>query len=106
MGPPDAEPRAVPFLLPDTGGGHRRAAEAVIAALPARHPGAFRPVVCDPLARGGRLLRWPATLVRAGDPEGTLKGGPVPLPEPGNGITGMAERAQGAGRAAAGGPSS
>jgi 1,2-diacylglycerol 3-beta-galactosyltransferase len=62
MAAPEAEPRAVLFLLSDTGGGHRRAAEAVMSALTARHPGAFLPVVCDPLADGGWLLRRLAAL--------------------------------------------
>jgi 1,2-diacylglycerol 3-beta-galactosyltransferase len=56
--------RTVLFLVSDTGGGHRRAAEAVIGALAARHPGQFRPVLCDPLAgpSAARPLRWLARL--------------------------------------------
>ncbi len=56
--------RTVLFLVSDTGGGHRRAAEAVIGALAARYPGQFQPVLCDPLAGPGaaRPLRWLARL--------------------------------------------
>jgi len=52
--------RSVLFLVSDTGGGHRRAAEAVIGALAARYPGQFQPVLCDPLAgpAAARPLRW------------------------------------------------
>ena len=48
------------FLIADTGGGHRAAAEAVIGALERGYPGAFDPVLCDPVGgpRAARLLRW------------------------------------------------
>ena len=56
--------RTVLFLVSDTGGGHRRAAEAVVGALTVRYPGQFRPVLCDPLAgpAAARPLRWLAEL--------------------------------------------
>ncbi len=41
------------FLVSDTGGGHRRAAEAVISSLAGQYPAGFRPVVVDPLAGPG-----------------------------------------------------
>jgi 1,2-diacylglycerol 3-beta-galactosyltransferase len=44
-----AEPRTVLFLFADTGAGHRRAAEAVMAALASNYPGCYRVVLCDPL---------------------------------------------------------
>ncbi len=53
-------PVPVLFLIGDTGGGHRSAAEAVSEALSAAWPGRFRPVLVDPL-RGPaapRRLRW------------------------------------------------
>jgi 1,2-diacylglycerol 3-beta-galactosyltransferase len=48
------------FLTADTGGGHRAAAEAVAGALKRRYPGAFEPVLCDPVGgpRAAWLLRW------------------------------------------------
>jgi 1,2-diacylglycerol 3-beta-galactosyltransferase len=48
------------FLIADTGGGHRAAAEAVIGALRRRYPGTFDPVLCDPVGgpRAAWLLRW------------------------------------------------
>ncbi len=57
---PEAGAKTVLFLVADTGGGHRRAAEAVTEALMARYPGQFRPVLCDPLAgpAAARPLRW------------------------------------------------
>lgn len=59
-----ADERTVLFLYSDTGGGHRRAAEAVVEALGARYPGAITSVLCDPLTGPGsaRLLRWLAGL--------------------------------------------
>jgi 1,2-diacylglycerol 3-beta-galactosyltransferase len=56
---PPARPAPVLFLIADTGGGHRAAAEAVIEALDRLHPGRFEPVLCDPLAgpRAAWLLR-------------------------------------------------
>lgn len=52
------------FLIADTGGGHRAAAQAVIEALRQEYPGAFEPVLCDPLGgpRAAALLRWITTL--------------------------------------------
>jgi 1,2-diacylglycerol 3-beta-galactosyltransferase len=46
--------------MADTGGGHRAAAEAVIGALKRRYPGAFDPMLCDPVGgpRAAWLLRW------------------------------------------------
>lgn len=65
-GPPPGPgaPRPVLFLLADTGGGHRAAAEAVIGALHRGYPGAFDPVLCDPVGgpRAARPLRWLASL--------------------------------------------
>ena len=56
-----AEPR-VPmlFLVGDTGGGHRSAAQAVAQALEDAWPGRFAPVIRDPLlgADCPRWLRW------------------------------------------------
>jgi 1,2-diacylglycerol 3-beta-galactosyltransferase len=48
------------FLIADTGGGHRAAAGAVIGALERGYPGAFDPVLCDPVGgpRAAWLLRW------------------------------------------------
>jgi 1,2-diacylglycerol 3-beta-galactosyltransferase len=48
------------FLVADTGAGHRSAADAVGQALQRDYPGAFAPVLCDPLAGPGSagLLRW------------------------------------------------
>ena len=48
------------FLVADTGGGHRRAAQAVGQALELAYPGRFAPVLGDPLGGAGaaRLLRW------------------------------------------------
>ncbi len=53
----DGGRQAVLILMSDTGGGHRRAAEAVAVALGQRYPGRFRPVLCDPLA--GPASAWP-----------------------------------------------
>jgi 1,2-diacylglycerol 3-beta-galactosyltransferase len=57
-----AAPARVPllFLVADTGGGHRRAAQAVGEALELAYPGRFAPVLCDPLGGPGaaRALRW------------------------------------------------
>lgn len=52
------------FLLADTGGGHRSAAQAVSQALEEAYPGRFEPVLCDPLAGPGssRVLRWATSL--------------------------------------------
>jgi 1,2-diacylglycerol 3-beta-galactosyltransferase len=48
------------FLVADTGGGHRRAAQAVGQALERAHPGRFAPALCDPLGgpAAARPLRW------------------------------------------------
>jgi 1,2-diacylglycerol 3-beta-galactosyltransferase len=56
--------QTVLFLIADTGGGHRRVAEAVSEALATRYPGQVRPVVCDPLTgpAAARPLRWLAGL--------------------------------------------
>jgi 1,2-diacylglycerol 3-beta-galactosyltransferase len=55
-------PARVPllFLVADTGGGHRRAAQAVGQALELACPGRFAPVLHDPLGGPGaaRALRW------------------------------------------------
>jgi 1,2-diacylglycerol 3-beta-galactosyltransferase len=53
-------PLPVLFLMADTGGGHRTAAEAVGESLEQAYPGRFTPVLCDPLGGPGsaRLLRW------------------------------------------------
>jgi 1,2-diacylglycerol 3-beta-galactosyltransferase len=53
--------RVVLFLFSDTGGGHRRAAEAVMAALAARPPGSYRLVMHDPLL--GPSAAWPPRLL-------------------------------------------
>jgi 1,2-diacylglycerol 3-beta-galactosyltransferase len=58
--------RPVPllFLVGDTGGGHRSAANAVAQALDRLWPGRFAPVIYDPLLDPGapRRLRWLAVL--------------------------------------------
>lgn len=48
------------FLFADSGGGHRRAAQAVGEALEALAPGRFIPVLIDPLSGAGSaaLIRW------------------------------------------------
>ena len=53
-------PAPLLFLIADTGGGHRNAAQAVSQALDRMYPGRFAPVLCDPLSGPGsaRLLRW------------------------------------------------
>src|SRR5580704_18537003 len=51
------------FLVSDTGGGHRRAAEAIIGELAARCGPTFRPVTCDPLA--GPAAAWPLRCLAA-----------------------------------------
>ena len=52
------------FLIGDTGGGHRSAAEAVAQALDQAYPGRFAPVICDPLRGPGSplRLRWLVSL--------------------------------------------
>jgi 1,2-diacylglycerol 3-beta-galactosyltransferase len=45
------------FLVSDTGGGHRSAANAVRQALDSAHPGCFATVICDPLLGPGAPLR-------------------------------------------------
>ncbi len=52
------------FLIGDTGGGHRSAAEAVAQALDRAYPGRFAPVICDPLRGPGAplRLRWLVSL--------------------------------------------
>ena len=65
-----AEREAIPllFLVSDTGGGHRSAANAVRQALDVSHPGRFAPVICDPLLGPGAplRLRWLIGLYRPG----------------------------------------
>jgi 1,2-diacylglycerol 3-beta-galactosyltransferase len=51
------------FLVSDTGGGHRRAAEAIMGELAAKYGPAFRPVTCDPLA--GPAAAWPLRCLAA-----------------------------------------
>ena len=52
------------FLIGDTGGGHRSAAQAVSQALDRCYPGRFAPVICDPLRGPGSplRLRWLVSL--------------------------------------------
>lgn len=52
------------FLIGDTGGGHRSAAQAVAQALEIARPGDFAPVICDPLRGPGTpaRLRWVISL--------------------------------------------
>jgi 1,2-diacylglycerol 3-beta-galactosyltransferase len=59
-----SEARPVLFLFSDTGAGHRRASEAIIEALTARHGGTYQGILCDPLAgpAAGRQVRWLARL--------------------------------------------
>jgi len=47
------------FLIADTGGGHRAAAQAVGEALESAYPGRFEPIMIDPLGgpRSSRVLR-------------------------------------------------
>ena len=47
------------FLMSDTGGGHRSAAQAVVDALELVYPGRFAAILCDPLSGRGspRLVR-------------------------------------------------
>src|ERR1700760_4611511 len=64
MASPEQPPLPLLFLIGDTGGGHRSAANAVAPALDQALPGRFAPVICDPL-RGPdapRALRWVAGL--------------------------------------------
>jgi 1,2-diacylglycerol 3-beta-galactosyltransferase len=48
------------FLMADTGGGHRNAAQAVGHALDLAYPGRLAPALCDPLGGPGSawLLQW------------------------------------------------
>ena len=48
------------FLISDTGGGHRSAAQAVGEALESQYPGQFEPVITDPLTGPGTppAMRW------------------------------------------------
>jgi 1,2-diacylglycerol 3-beta-galactosyltransferase len=48
------------FLISDTGGGHRSAAQAVGEALERQYPGKFEPVIADPLTGPGTPpgMRW------------------------------------------------
>jgi len=48
------------FLISDTGGGHRSAAQAVGEALESQYPGKFEPVIADPLTGPGTPpgMRW------------------------------------------------
>jgi UDP-N-acetylglucosamine:LPS N-acetylglucosamine transferase len=48
------------FLIGDTGGGHRSAAQAVGEALERQYPGKFEPVIADPLTGPGTPpgMRW------------------------------------------------
>ncbi len=52
------------FLIGDTGGGHRSAAQAVVQALDRAYPGRFAPVIWDPLRGPGSplRLRWLVSL--------------------------------------------
>lgn len=58
------------FLVADTGGGHRAAADAVAGALRRDYPGAFAPVLCDPLGGPGsapllrRITGWYGPSIR------------------------------------------
>jgi 1,2-diacylglycerol 3-beta-galactosyltransferase len=59
-GAPGEAPRAptpLLFLVADTGGGHRSAAQAVADALGRAYPGRFAPVLLDPLT--GPRAPWP-----------------------------------------------
>jgi 1,2-diacylglycerol 3-beta-galactosyltransferase len=51
------EPIRLLFLIGDTGGGHRSAANAVRQALERSYPGRFDAVICDPLLGSGAPLR-------------------------------------------------
>src|SRR5262249_6972864 len=51
------EPTRLLFLVGDTGGGHRSAANAVRQALNHAYPGSFAPIICDPLLGPGAPLR-------------------------------------------------
>jgi 1,2-diacylglycerol 3-beta-galactosyltransferase len=51
------EPIRLLFLIGDTGGGHRSAANAVRQALERSYPGRFDTVICDPLLGPGTPLR-------------------------------------------------
>ncbi|MBO0786476.1 MAG: hypothetical protein J2P33_10405, partial [Actinobacteria bacterium] len=57
--PAPSSPVPVLFLVADTGGGHRAAAQAVAGRLRHAWPGRFEPVLLDPLAGPGSawLLR-------------------------------------------------
>ena len=59
-GAPGPRPATLLFLVADTGGGHRRAAEAVGRALELAFPGTLVPVLCDPLAGPSSppVARW------------------------------------------------
>jgi 1,2-diacylglycerol 3-beta-galactosyltransferase len=52
------------FLISDTGGGHRSAAQAVSQALELSYPGRFAPVIQDPLQEPGApaRVRWVTSL--------------------------------------------
>ncbi len=52
-----SEPIRLLFLVSDTGGGHRSAANAVRQALDHAYPGRFEPVISDPLLGPGAPLR-------------------------------------------------
>jgi 1,2-diacylglycerol 3-beta-galactosyltransferase len=56
------------FLVGDTGGGHRSAAQAVGQALDRAFPGRFATVICDPLRGDGAplRLRWLMSLYAPG----------------------------------------
>ncbi|MBO0773361.1 MAG: hypothetical protein J2P35_18055, partial [Actinobacteria bacterium] len=62
--PAPSSPVPVLFLVADTGGGHRAAAQAVAGRLRHAWPGRFEPVLLDPLAGPGSawLLRRVARL--------------------------------------------
>jgi 1,2-diacylglycerol 3-beta-galactosyltransferase len=53
---PASAPQPLLFLVADTGGGHRSAAQAVADALERAYPGRFAPVLLDPL--GGPGSSW------------------------------------------------
>src|SRR5215471_10803613 len=60
MASPEQPPQPLLFLISDTGGGHRSAAQAVAQALERALPGRFAPVIHDPLVSPDcpRWLRW------------------------------------------------
>ena len=65
---PDQPPERLLFLIGDTGGGHRSAAQAVAQALDHAYPGRFDAFICDPIRGPGapRWTRWLAGLYGPG----------------------------------------